>query len=53
MIKGNGRICSTCGAIAQWGSLCRKHYRYYDFTGLRLWREIEKEKKWKKMIKYD
>lgn len=52
-MKGNGKFCATCGAIAEWGSLCRKHYRYYDFTGKRLKREIEKENKWRKDIRYD
>lgn len=51
--KGNGETCAVCGAIAQCGLLCKKHYSYNDFTGLRLWREVEKEKKWKKRIMYD
>ena len=51
--KGNGETCTVCGAIAQWRLLCKKHYSYNDFTGLRLWREVEKEKKWKKQIMYD
>lgn len=49
--KGNGERCAVCGAIAQWGLLCKKHYHYYDFTGKRLKREVEKEHKWKKEIK--
>lgn len=52
-LKGNGEMCCICGAIANWGLMCKKHYSYYDFTGLRLWREIEKEKKWRKQIRYD
>ena len=51
-MRGNGEVCAVCGAIANWGLLCRKHYSYYDFTGLRLWREIEKEKKWRKSRAY-
>lgn len=49
--KGNGERCVICGATAQWGLLCRKHYHYYDFKGERLKREVEKEHKWKKEIR--
>lgn len=46
--KSNGERCAVCGALGEWGLLCRKHYHYYDFTGKRLEKEIEKERKWSK-----
>jgi hypothetical protein len=45
------RKCAVCGAQCQWGQLCRKHYSYYDFTGKRLKKEVDKKHKWKKEIK--
>jgi hypothetical protein len=47
----NGEICAICGAKAQWGCMCRKHYRYYDYTGKALKRVVDKDHKWRKEIK--
>jgi hypothetical protein len=43
------RTCAVCKAEkTNWGYLCRKHYRYYDFDGKALKRIVDKESRWRK-----